>query len=100
MRDLVLDLPNFCLTKDKGSSLHLKRDHVYYLVYYQCQLQLYATQRLYDFVVWTEANLHIERIIKDELFLKEIIPPAEKFSSCVCYLNFLASGLPEAKAVK
>ena len=68
----VLDLPNFCLTKDKGSSLHLKRDHAYY---YQCQLQLYATQRLYcDFVVWTEANLHIERIIKDKLFLKEIIP--------------------------
>ena len=38
------------------------------------------THRLYcDFVVWAEANLHIERIIKDELILKEIIPRAEKF---------------------
>ena len=78
----VLDLPNICPKKDEGGSLHLKRDHAYY---YQCQLQLFATERLYcDFVVWTEANLHIERIIKDKLFLKEIIPRAEKFfKSCV-----------------
>ena len=73
----VADLPQFCLTKGQDGSLHLKHNHAYY---YQCQLQLYVTQRLYcDFVVWTEGNLHIERISKDEAFLKDIIPRAEKF---------------------
>lgn len=73
----TMDLPKFYLAKAQDGSLHLKHDHAYY---YQCQLELYATQRSYcDFVVWTEDNLHIERISKNETFLKEIIPWVEKF---------------------
>ena len=71
------DLPNFCLTRSQDGCLHLKRDHPYY---YQCQLQLYVSQRAYcDFVVWTEADVHVERITEDRPFLEVVIPVAEKF---------------------
>ena len=73
-------------------ALHLKNDHAYY---YQYQLELYVTQRLYcDFAIWTEANLLIKCIASNETFL---IPQAEKF---VCYLNLLRSGMVEAIPVK
>ena len=49
--------------------------------YYQCQLQLYTTQRLYcDFVVWTEQNLHMSASLymyKDDTFLQTIILQAK-----------------------
>ena len=81
MQDTTLESlaesPQFCLSKGDDGSLHLKHNHAYY---YQCQLQLYATQRLYcDFVIWTESGLHIERITEDETFLNNIIPRAERF---------------------
>ena len=73
----TLDLPNFFLARGKDGSLQLKHDHAHY---YQRQLQLYGMQRLYcDFVVWTEGNLHVEHIAKNEAFLQTIIPQAEKF---------------------
>ena len=38
-------------------SLQLKHDHSYF---YQCQLQMYVTQRGYcDFVVWTSEELQV-----------------------------------------
>ena len=47
-RSTTLDLPDFFLARGTDGSLQLKHDHAHY---YQCQLQLYATQRLYcDFV--------------------------------------------------
>ena len=62
-------------TRQDGS-LQLKDDHAHY---YQCQLQLYTTQRLYcDFVVWTEQNLHMSAsLYKDDTFLQTIIPQAK-----------------------
>ena len=48
--------------------------------YYQCQLQVYVTKRSFcDFVVWTNAEVHIERITLDEDFIKSALPTAEKF---------------------
>ena len=71
------DLPSFCLTKGPDGRLHLKHDHPYY---YQCQLQLFVSQRSYcDFVVWTEADVHVERVIEDKPFLDDVIPRAQKF---------------------
>ena len=62
---------------------NLKRNHSYY---YQCPLQLFVTQRLYcDFVVWTQQDIHIERITKDEVFLQEKLPYIDKFFN-ICIL--------------
>ena len=48
---------NFCLEACPDGSLQLKHDHSYF---YQCQLQMYVTQRGYcDFVVWTSEKLHV-----------------------------------------
>ena len=60
----------------QDGSLQLKDAHAHY---YECQLQLYTTQRLYcDFVVWTEQNLDMSAsLYKDDSFLQTIIPQAE-----------------------
>lgn len=48
----------------------LKRDHPYY---YQVQTQLGVTgKELCFFVVWTNKNIHVERIVFDENFYSEI----------------------------
>ena len=69
--------PHFCLVQEAGIALHLSRAHPYY---YQCQLQLYVTDRQYcDFVVWTKEDVHVERILKDDSFLKNELAKAEMF---------------------
>ena len=68
---------NFCLEELTTNKLQLCRDHGYY---YQCQLQMFVTRRLYcDFVVWSPKEVHIERITLDEAFIQTAIPSAEKF---------------------
>ena len=51
---------NFCLDELPGGRLQLHRDHGYY---FQCQMQIFVTRRLFcDFVLWTPKEVHIERI--------------------------------------
>ena len=55
--------PSFCL-EQKADKFTLKKRHDYY---YQIQIQLHCTGRLWcDFVLRTSKNLHVERIFLDE----------------------------------
>ena len=65
-----IDNKSFCLEKMEDGRLRLKRNHAYF---YQVQAQLGISE--YDgscFVVWTETELHVERISLDENVWKEI----------------------------
>jgi hypothetical protein len=54
------DKVSFCLEVCSDGKYKLKHQHQYY---YQCQLQIFVTGYLFcDFVVWTEKELHIERL--------------------------------------
>ena len=54
----------------------------------QVQCQLFCTQRSYcDFVLWTEKDVHIERIYPDETFWLETVSRVKHF--------FITSILPE-----
>ena len=58
------------------------------ILYMQVQCQLFCTQRSYcDFVVWTEKDVHIERIYPDESFWLESVSRVRHF--------FVTSILPE-----
>jgi len=72
------ELSSFCLHKHTDGSLSLKEEHSYF---YQCQLQLLVTERLYcDFVVWAlTGNIHVQRISIDHTFLQPLLQKAEKF---------------------
>ena len=68
---------NFCLEKSSHDIFQLKHDHPYY---FQCQLQMYVTQRGYcDFVVWTSDTLHVERITPDNVLIESALPVTQKF---------------------
>ena len=72
----------FCLQECDGK-YELKRNHQYY---YQCQLQIFVTGRRFcDFVVWTQKELHIERLTLDESLLESALPTAKKFFN-ICIL--------------
>ncbi len=88
--------PKFCLEKE-GEGIKLKHDHAYYyqvscfsvflynklhLTYYyiQVQCQLFCSNMSYcDFVLWTNEDLHIERIYPDESFWLESVDRAKLF---------------------
>ena len=56
----------FCLTRTTDGALELKHTHPYY---YQVQMQIFVSQTDYcDFVVWTEDDIHLERIEPNEEF--------------------------------
>lgn len=76
IEEAVDGVGSFCLERADGN-LQLKRKHPYY---YQIQLQIFVTKRSYcDFVVWTEEELHVERIALDEDLMTEVLPKAETF---------------------
>ena len=67
------DSSEFCLRKD-GHKLSLKHDHAYY---YQVQLQLLVCEASYcDFVVWSEDELYIERVLSDKPFIDTVVEAA------------------------
>ena len=71
---------NFCLQERCDGRYELRHQHDYY---YQCQLQMYATGRGFcDFVVWTQKELHIERLTLDEALITSALPTAKKFFNC------------------
>lgn len=74
---------NFCLQKHCDGIFELKRQHNYY---YQCQLQIFVTGHSFcDFVVWTQKELHIERMTLDETLITSALPAAKKFFN-ICIL--------------
>lgn len=65
--------PDFCLDK----SLHLRKNHEYY---HQVQLHMYACSVQYcDFVIWTQQDIIITRVGRDEEMLYTVLPIAEQF---------------------
>ena len=74
---------DFCLEECCDGKYQLKRHHKYY---YQCQLQIFVIGRSFcDFVVWTQKELHIERLTLDEALLKSALPTAKTFFK-ICIL--------------
>ena len=73
--------PRFCL-ETIGDQQRLKTDHTYY---WQCQLQMLCTGRSYcDFVVWTNADIHVERIGYDKALVESTIPDVKEFhTKCI-----------------
>ena len=68
---------HFCLNELPDRKFQLRRDHGYY---YQCQIQMFVTGRLFcDFVVWTPRDIYIERITFDKELIQTIVPTAKKF---------------------
>ena len=72
MRDQVLQEAldsgehDVCLERLPDGALSLKKTHPYW---YQVQAQLNITEKKFaDFVIWTEKNLHIEKINQDVVF--------------------------------
>ena len=84
---------SFCLQECNDGKFKLKHQHDYY---YQCQLQIFVTGHSFcDFVVWTEKELHIERLTLDETLItssRQHFQQQRNFSSSAFYLNFLGSG--------
>ena len=73
----MIETKHFCLEKQHDGKYQLKRNHAYY---YQCQLQLFVTGYSFcDFVVWTEQELHIERITLHETLIQSTLPIVKKF---------------------
>ena len=68
---------HFCLNELSDGRFQLRRDHGYY---YQCQMQIFVTGRLFcDFVVWTPNEMHIERIALDKELFQTLLPTAKTF---------------------
>ena len=75
---------NFCL-QNINSEIKVDKKHPYYA---QIQTQIHVCEKQYcDFIVWTEADLHIERILADDLLWPKLIQKAS--------LIFHNSVLPE-----
>ena len=71
--------------EQRDGTICLKRSHAHY---YQCQAQMFVCDADYtDYVVWTNKDIHIERILPDFEFLKVIVKKSEDF--------FLNAILPE-----
>ena len=86
---------NFCL-EERNGNFFLKQNHSYFYqvcvyifvhivllsssISMQVQCQLFCTQRDYcDFVVWTEEDIHYERIYPDESFWMENVSRIKQF---------------------
>ena len=68
----------FCLTKNDLGQTQLSRDHAYY---YQVQSQInICKQASYGyFIVWSESNIYIERILPDKVFWNGLVVKATTF---------------------
>ena len=76
--DNALADKNYFLVKDPISkTVKLSREHKYF---YQVQGQLAICDMSYcDFVCWTEKDIFIERISKDETFISRVFPTLTNF---------------------
>ena len=79
-----------------GGRLQLHRDHGYY---FQCQMQIFVTRRLFgDFVLWTPREVHIERITLDEELIQTAISTEKSSGGCVYFLNSWGNGTHASNA--
>ena len=71
-------LQGFCSESDSGGKHLLSKKHAYY---YQVQTEInICEETIYvDFVVWTEAGIHIERILPDAEFWLDLVSKATEF---------------------
>ena len=87
-RDVVLssiDDDSFYLKTDGVGKLCLLTSHDYY---YQVQGQLAVCEKPYcDFVCWTTKDIHMERIKRDEQFLKRFHQSWSTFSLIMYFRN-------------
>ena len=61
---------NFCLQMTEDGELRLSKNHMYY---YQVQTQIHVCSKDFaDFVVWTQKDVHIERVMADEEFWSRV----------------------------
>ena len=71
------DMKAFCLQVTEGGEWQLSRKHAYY---YQVQTQIYVCQKNFaDFVVWSQEDIHIERIPPCQEFWNDISRKASDF---------------------
>ena len=62
---------------EMNGKLSLDRQHAYY---YQVQAQIFICEvEFCDFILWTEQDIHIERILPDNVFWKNAVAKATKF---------------------
>ncbi|KAK3088828.1 hypothetical protein FSP39_024255 [Pinctada imbricata] len=68
---------NFFCTFQSDGTLRLKRNHKYY---YQIQMQLaICEQKVFDFVIWSQHGMSVERIQMDESFWNHTYPKLLRF---------------------
>ncbi|XP_060085336.1 uncharacterized protein LOC132564723 [Ylistrum balloti] len=72
-------LNDYSCLEDTPDGKKLKTEHQYY---YQVQTQMFVTKREFcDFVVWTEQDMHIERIEPNDQLWQEMSTTAKDFHS-------------------
>ena len=83
------DQKSFCLTK-KDEKWKLRRNHSYYC---QVETQMMVCKVPHcDFVVWTEKELAVERIVADIEFFNPVLVAVQHFLCMDFYLKFYQSG--------
>lgn len=73
---------NCCLKKDENGDIYIDKSHAYY---YQVQAQIFICGVEYcDFVVWTQKDLFVQRILPDQEFWENVLCTAsEFFNKCI-----------------
>ena len=80
-----VDNSRFCMSKTDDGTWSLKHSHTYY---YQVQLQMHVCSVEYAyFVVWSGNTIAIEKVLKDESFIKSDMLIARSFSNMEYYLR-------------
>lgn len=77
VKDLQAEKAATFFMQKNGDKLSLKQSHNYY-AQIQGILNLTA-QKWCDFVVWTDVDMYVERILTNEDYMKEFIPTAREF---------------------
>ena len=72
-----LNLKNFCLVPEENT-YSLSRDHAYFYQV-QSQINICAKSKYGDFILWTEKDIFVERILPDHEFWQETVTKAQNF---------------------
>ena len=101
MRDQVLSEAlggskhNLCLEQCPDGGLHLKKSHPYYT---QVHVQQHITGfRFAHFIVWTEKDMHIERIVRHDEFFNTHLPRANRVYKVAILPELLAKWYTQPK---
>ena len=89
------EMKSTCLTKE-DNRYSLSKTHTYY---FQVQLQMYVTNLTYcDFVIWSKAFFHIERIFYDAEFCAQKVAKALEFHKNVIIPEILGRWYTQQKS--